>query len=512
MLNKLKKFIYKTRYILEFVTTIIFIFFLAQTIYTKIYMGYFHKLYLLGSVIWFLILLINITYNFKKSDKKIEKIFLDVAIPIGMLYLIFMIPSHVPDEATHFYKAYDVSCGNFVTKIDKNGESYIKIPKQLKIFHHIKVTDYKILVEACNEKTDYADTENEISTAQGNFFIMYIFSATGFLVARIFNLSVIYGIILGRLFNFIFFVILAYLAIKKIPFGKLLLAIYMLTPMNFQQVTSISADAFINSMLLYYLAYSIYMIFKKEKLTKKEIILYIILTAITGIIKLVYILLAGVGFLIVKRKDISTKNKIIVIALTIIIGSIFTIGAYSYTTKYTSTTDATISYKEEFNVDSGKQIEQIKENPRHILKAFYTDWYEMQKDYMFMSIGSQLGWIEIKPSETIIMLYLILLIVSAFAEKNEFEFNVKNKIWLILIFVGITFLVETAMYLDFTPIGAEFIGGVQGRYYIPTYILLLLCLAKKDNYIKIKNVETKFMLISTILNLCIIREVILYFI
>ena len=286
----------------------------------------------------------------------------------------------------------------------------------------------------------------------------------------------------------------------------------MLTPMNFQQVTSISADAFINSMLLYYLAYSIYMIFKKEKLTKKEIILYIILTAITGIIKLVYILLAGVGFLIVKRKDISTKNKIIVIALTIIIGSIFTIGAYSYTTKYTSTTDATISYKEEFNVDSGKQIEQIKENPRHILKAFYTDWYEMQKDYMFMSIGSQLGWIEIKPSETIIMLYLILLIVSAFAEKNEFEFNVKNKIWLILIFVGITFLVETAMYLDFTPIGAEFIGGVQGRYYIPTYILLLLCLAKKDNYIKIKNVETKFMLISTILNLCIIREVILYFI
>ena len=75
MNTKLKKIINKTRYIIEFIATIIFVSFIAKTFYTKRYFGYFHKLYLTGTIIWFAILLINIIYNFKKSDKKREKIF-----------------------------------------------------------------------------------------------------------------------------------------------------------------------------------------------------------------------------------------------------------------------------------------------------------------------------------------------------------------------------------------------------------------------------------------------------
>lgn len=511
MLEKIKKLICKSRYITEFISTIVFILFMAQTIYYKAYAGYFHKLYLIGTGIWGAILLINIIYNFKKSNKKVEKIFLNIAIPLGMLYLVFMIPSHVPDEATHFYKAYDVSCGNIVTKIDENGNSYIKIPKNLEEYHHVKITNYKTLIEKSEEKTDYNDTVDIISTAQGNSFIMYILPALGFIISRVLNIGIIWGIYLGKVLNFIFFLIMSYLAIRKISFGKLVLAVYMLTPMNLQQVTSMSPDAFINSITLYYLAFSVYMVFKKEKVNKKEIALYIILTAISGLIKMVYVLLAGVGFLIVKRKDIKSKNKILIIVLTILIGGIFTIGAYLYTTKYSSITEATELYKQEYNVDSGKQMDQIKENPKHILKAFKTDWYDMQKDYMFMAIGSQLGWIEIKPSETIILIYLILLVVSALAEDNKFEFNKIEKTWLLLISIGIMFLVEIAMYLDFTPVGAEFIGGVQGRYYIPVYILALWALGNKNNYIKIKNSQNKFLIISGALNLCVLWEVIGYF-
>ena len=73
---KLKKIIDKTRYITEFILTIIFVFFIAITFYTKRYLGYFHKLYLIGTIICFAILLINIIYNFKKANKKIRlKIF-----------------------------------------------------------------------------------------------------------------------------------------------------------------------------------------------------------------------------------------------------------------------------------------------------------------------------------------------------------------------------------------------------------------------------------------------------
>lgn len=512
MLDKIKKIINKTRYITEFIATIIFIFFLAATIYTKNYIGYFHKLYLIGTAIWFCILIINIVYNFIKSDKKIEKIFLNMAIPIGMLYLVFMMPGHVPDETTHFIKAYDVSMGNLVTKIDENGDSSITVPVGLTNYNHTEVRNYNDFINLTKTKTDYNNTEKVVSTAQANSFVMYIFSALGFLVARIFNINIIFGIILGRAFNFIFFLICAYFAIKKIPFGKLVFAIYMLMPMCMQQATSVSADAFINSVLFYYIAYSINIIFKKEKLTKKEIIIYILLTALTGILKMVYILIAGVGFLIIKRKDLSTKQKILIIISTILFGGIITLATYMSGSGYTSTTEATLIYQEEFNVNSSEQISLMKNSPKHVIKAFINDWYSMGKHYIYMAIGSELGWIEIKPSETVITAYLILLIIATLSEKNKEEFNIKNKIWLMLISAGVIILVEIAMYTGFTPIGAEFIGGVQGRYFIPVYILLLLCLSKKDNYVKIKNSEITYGIISTLLNLCVITETILYFV
>ena len=514
MLEKIKfveEKIRKIRYITEFLVTLVFIFFLAQTLYLKTYAGYFHKLYLAGTVIWFIILLINIIYNFKKAEKKIEKIFLNVAIPVGLMMLIFMIPGHVPDETTHFFKAYDVSQGHIITPMDENGESLIEVPKELSSYNYTKILTYKDFIELADNKTNYQETDQVVSTAQGYSFIMYIFSGIAFFIARILNIAIVWGIILGRIFNFIFFLILAYLAIKKIPFGKLVYALYMLMPMNLQQVTSISADAFINSILFYYIAFSIYMIFKKEKISKKEIILYIILTAIAGIVKMVYVLIAGVGFLIVKRKDLKVKNKVIIIALTILIGGIFTFGALFMSSRYISSTEATDSYAEEFNVDSGKQIENILNNPKNVIKAYIYDWYNMANEYIYMAIGSQLGWLNIKPPEIIMTIYLICLIYATLVEKHNYEFNWKNKIWIILIAAGVIVLTEIALYVSFTPVGAEFIGGIQGRYYIPIYILLLLCLCGKNRYLKVKNPEITLMVISGILNILVANEIIKYF-
>ena len=343
---------------------------------------------------------------------------------------------------------------------------------------------------------------------------MYIFSGLGLLVARIFNFSIGYGIILGRILNFIFFLVMAYFAIKKITFGKLVFAIYMLTPMNLQQVTSISADAIINSVLFYYIAYSIYIIFKKDKLNKKEIVIYVLLTMIIATLKYVYILLAGIGFLIVRRKDLSKKKKFLIITITILLSGIVLFTTYVSSTKYTAVTEATKEYEKRLNVDSEKQISEILNNPKHAIKAFVYDWYNMSGHYIYMSIGSELGWLEITPSETIITLYLIVLISAVFLEENDKTFDIKSKVWLILICMAIAILVEIAMYVAFTPIGAEFIGGIQGRYYIPIYLLLLLCISKNKSIVSINSkieINNNLFITTLILNLCVMAEVIKYF-
>lgn len=511
MKDNLTKIMYKLRYITEFIFVIFSIIFLKNLICTKIYYGYFHKVYLIFGFIFSVLSILNLIYNIKNKKDEIEHLFLSIAIPIGLLYAILMIPGHVPDETTHFYKAYDLANGNIITKISENGSSYIEVPSDLIRVNHVEIVNYNDLKTLENKNTDYQKTEKIISSAQGNASIMYIIPAIGFLIGKICNMNIIYAIYLGRILNLIFFLILGFFAIKRIPFGKLLFAIYMLMPMNLQQIASISADSFINSFLFYYIAYSMYLIYKKEKITKKEITSYIILTCISGIIKIVYIILAGVGFLIIKRKDITKKQKIGIICLTIILGGFFSLTTYKIATRYSSLTDAQIEYNERLNVNNDEQIKLMKNESKHALKAYFNDWYYMQKHYAFMAIGYELGWLEIKTSETVITLYLILLIISALLEKNEYEFGKLDKLWMFLIFAGICILVEFAMYTGFTPVGAEFIGGIQGRYYIPTYILLLLCLSRKKNTNEVNGLRPKNIMISGILNIAVICEIFLYF-
>lgn len=510
LLKKIEKRLSKVKYLTEIIFVTIDLFFLMQLICIKKYNGYFSKLYLLGFIIYLSICIINIIYNFIKDRKSIEKLFISIAIPIGLCFTIFMIPGHVPDENTHFYKAYDVSYGHFVTKIDENGESYIEVPKDL-VNYNNSLSNYQNLKQLASRQTNYEDTQKVISTAQGNSFITYIFSAIAFFIARILNTPIFYGIILGRLLNLSFYIFMIYLAIKKIPFGKKVLAIYSLMPMCIQQASSFSPDAAINAILLYYIAHSIYLIFKKEKISIKEWLIYIILTPIICMIKMVYILIAGVGFLIIKRKDITTKFKIVVIVTTIILGSITLLGMFVLSPKYETVPQSTKEYEKKMNVDSSKQIQTIIDNPKHIIKAFLYDYYSMGNYYINSAIGSELGWLEIKPAEIVITAYLILLLASTLLEKHNYEFNIKNKLWILLIVIGVMTLVQIALYVGFTPVGAEFIGGIQGRYYIPVYILLLLCLCRKKYNLCTTNSEIKLISTSSILNILIIFEMIKYF-
>ena len=511
-LSKFEMIFSKFRYVVEFLISFITISTILKVILTKVYDGYFHRWFILSALTFLVLLVLLIIYNFKKSNRKIENYFLNVAIPIGICYMLAVIPGHVPDETTHFYKAYDLSNGNIITSIDKNGDSYIEVPAILSLYHHNKVKNYNEFLKLTTIETDYENVENVISTAQGNSSLMYILPALAFKISNVLNLNIIYGLLLGKILNFIMFLILIYFAIKIIPFGKMVFMLYVLMPMNLQQVTSISPDAFINTILLFYIAFSVYIIFKKEKIKKWEIALYIVLAIVSGIIKMVYIFIAGLGFLIVIRNDISKKLKIIIILVTITLGSIFTITTYLISQMYTLIPDVNVQYALEYNVDTSGQINEMIQNPEHAIEAFVHDWYVMQKEYVFMAIGSQLGWLEIQPSETIILLYLILLIVASLSERSEFEFNTLSKVWILLIGIGVILLVELAMYTGFTPISAEYIGGVQGRYYVPIYILALLCLIKKENFVRIKNSEVKFIIWALALNACVIFEIVKHFV
>ena len=172
-------------------------------------------------------------------------------------------------------------------------------------------------------------------------------------------------------------------------------------PMMLQQAASCSSDAILNATLLYYIAHIISLLYKEEITKKDKIILYGV-TACIAMFKYVYILVAGLLFGLLFQKNREKKESIKIIGITILIGSLFTIGWFFITKQYQTIPPETIHYKQEVNVDEAKQLQYIKENPVKFLKTLLREDIAYGMQYIMSAIGSELGWLNVKPNNNYI--------------------------------------------------------------------------------------------------------------
>lgn len=126
-------------------------------------------------------------------------------------------------------------------------------------------------------------------------------------------------------------------------------------------------------------------------------------------------------------------------------------------------------------INSGKQIELLLTNPKHDIKLLIEhtknsllnfSWYEMLHYEIFFTKDAKF-----------VMLPLMLFILYVALTETEKNFNIKEKIIMILSFLMVWGMTSMALYLSFTQVGALFVAGYQTRYIIPILPLLLLCVS-----------------------------------
>lgn len=508
--EKLKNIFNKTSYVWQFIATFIFAIIIYKVVYIKVNLGKLNILHITSCILFTCITLAFMIYHIKRDGKKIEKMFLNFAILLSLLYLAIVIPSQVPDEQVHMIKAYEVSKGIFITPKKEDGTSSTLVPEDLLKYNHNTMNRYSELNKQIKLKTDYSKEVETVSSAQGYSFMFYLAPAFGLAIARTFGMNIIVGIYLAKIANLLLFITLGYFAIKKIPFGKIVLAVYLLMPMVLQQAISFSSDAFINAITIYFIAYLMSLLKREEEIRIKELIIYCILSILLAIAKIVYMPLVGIGLILIFRKNIKKKYKIIFITASIILALVFSIGEYIHSTSYTSSPESMKEYMQEFNVNSKEQISQIIRNPKYAYEVLKKDLLDNGENYIKMAVGSKLGWLEIEIPNIYILLYIILLIYSVVIEKSPYNLKILEKTWILIISLGIIVLVQLAMYISFTPVGVDFVGGVQGRYFIPILILPLLCMIRKENYIKTKYPNVTPLIISTVLNIFVLQNIYLF--
>ena len=88
---------------------------------------------------------------------------------------------------------------------------------------------------------------------------------------------------------------------------------------------------------------------------------------------------------------------------------------------------------------------------------------------------AHLGILGDKWSAVLVAETMVLLLYKDPEENGKCQFNLLDKFIIFASLAGTIILIWLALYLDFTPVGAEIIAGVQARYYMPLIYLGALC-------------------------------------
>ena len=202
--EKIQKIYYMISPIITFILSMI----LAIIIYKIQYMNEdlirIPVIYKLLSIILGILIIINAAFYIKKYKNYLEKIFLQIVIPIGICYMVFMIPCQAPDEEGHIFKAYDVSLGHLVTNIENNGNIYV--PSQMLDMYKQNLNTYSKVHNFMSLKGDYNNSVDVQTAAKSNSFIGYIATAPVYFLGRLLNINVLLVSYIAKLANFLLYI------------------------------------------------------------------------------------------------------------------------------------------------------------------------------------------------------------------------------------------------------------------------------------------------------------------
>ncbi len=509
MKEKLGKVYFKIVFLVEIILSLLMGIATFRVLYKVYDMDYISVPNLTVAIICAIILLVIIICNVIRYKKKVEKLFLTFIIPIGIMFIILLPINCVPDEDSHTYKTYDLSVGHIITPFGENKEGNIYVPKQFVDFYEQhKDINYSVIHEYLSKDTNYKELVPVQTIAKTYFFINYMPGAIVFIICRLLNINIILACYIIRLVNFILSIIIGYYCIKVIPFGKLVLAIYMFLPMYIQQIASISADAIINSISILFIVYNLKLLWQKEDMRPIQRMIYYVLALSISVCKYVYFPLTLMSLLLIKNKNISkiNKNKLITISLSLSV--VVAIFWFVFSQQYIDTRQIII----ERNVKPIQQITYILQKPVEYTKIFFNTFEEKGAYYVKTFLGSELGLLNIKIPEIYIIIYMISLSILPFLEKNEKSLTKMQKWLMIVISLILILLVETGLYITWSGLKTSIIEGVQGRYFIPVFILILLSIINKNNKIEIKNLGIKYFILYFVLNILTLTKIYTIFI
>lgn len=422
------------------------------------------------------------------KEKKYENIYAIFAVIAGVSILFLMAPFNVPDEASHYLRSYKESTLSF----EYDG-GYYKFPKPITEFiykynrnlHSVQNKLYaeNYLSEFC-KSVDYnveAQYETDYRNVVDLSVIPYIPSAIVIFFARLIHLSPLVMFLLSRLVNLTISVLGCYWAIKNIPCFKRVLTIVCLFPIFLQQATAINMDYFTNVVIIMLVSLIFEMIYSKEKIGKREIILLTLLSIGLVLGKFGYFPVLVLLFLIPKEKF---NNR--VVEWIIKIGFIIAVLGFSLLINMRLATEQGTAPGQGLEVYG---IKSFFTTPFTAVKVLLTTVVARIDQDILRGFFDNFAYSTAanKAIFPLVMYFVYILLLFSKDEDDVVELPKLHRVFYIGSSLAIIAIVYAIAYSQWTSVGAAEISGLQARYFIATSALLYIGASNSLLDVNVKN-------------------------
>jgi uncharacterized membrane protein len=400
-----------------------------------------------------------------------ERFFVVAGLAFGLILIFATPPFQVPDEPAHFYRAYAVSEGNLSAQRGADGLG-AELPASLEeLGAGFKAAlafqpDRRIAPETIRKalrvplEPDRRRFTDFRTSAQFTP-VSYLPQALGIAVARALGAPALGLLYAARVANLLAATALIALGLRRLPAYPWLLTMLALTPMAAFLRSSASADApttalaFLLAGMAARLAWG-----EGEPARWTDVALLAAVCAALCLTKPVYVTLAFLVLLIPAARLPQGRR-----APVLLVVGFATAVSFLLAMRTAGTVDLPIRL--DVRVDKDRQIAGALADPLRVVGILAENYLHMGRRYVAQIVG-QLGWLDANLPKTLLWGYAALLGgLAVFDTRRTVEVSLRQRGLLALVTLATLGLVSASQYAYWTPYGADYVEGIQGRYFIP---------------------------------------------
>lgn len=444
---------------------------------------------------------------------KLETVFLLSGLLMGTMISFVVAVYTVPDEPSHIDSAYQLSnelmgipeCGKpgYIFKRKDDVDSAVE-EKQSLDFSSYERLYRQLFTKVQNETLVECAASNNYANAGR---IYYIPQAVGITIGRLLRLGTMPTLMLGRFLSLLCYLLLTYLAVRMMPFAKVSLILIGLLPITLQQAASFSYDAVLNAVAFVFVSSSLAMAYDTGQIEISKAVAALATGSMLATVKGgVYLPLAFLPLLMLLRRQAKTAYK--AGAILLFAG----LPVFAFVTNNLADTFIRLS-AEQGSIVGGAVNKEIYtfgyllRYPQRFIGMFVNTFYKQGDSYIRNLLGGNLAWREVNIKWSVVIGFAVVVLLSCLTDGKERKISWKEKLFVGGISAGSFFLIELSMLLAWTPVTLNYITGVQGRYFIPFFILILIILRNRLITVK-RSIERELIFTAGMLSIITVLQVV----